>query len=124
VAVLLVTAGISACMTGTAAGPALPCSGQVCTLSIQNDMATELAVRFADSTGKQGALGIVSARGMRVFKLQWMKSTHVRLYVMTRQNDLYNADVTLQAHRATEVHFPSDFTAAEDIVLPGAPAKP
>jgi hypothetical protein len=115
---------VSGCLASNAPQPRLACPAGVCTLVIQNDAATTLAVRFADSTGQLGLLGLVSPRTMRVFRIQWAKTSGLRLYVMTRQDELFNADISLHSSTATQVHFPSDFKRAEaGVELPGL-AKP
>lgn len=115
---------VSGCLASNAPQPRVACPGGVCTLVIQNDAATTLAVRFADSTGQLGLLGLVSPRTIRVFRIQWAKTTGLRLYAMTRQNELFNADIALKNSTPTQVHFPSDFKLAEaGVELPGL-AKP
>jgi hypothetical protein len=115
---------LSGCLASNAPQPRVSCPAGVCTLVIQNDAATTLAVRFADSTGQLGLLGLVSPRTMRVFRIQWARTSAVRLYVMTRQNELFDADIALKNSTATQVHFPSDFKPAEaGVELPGL-AKP
>lgn len=99
-------------------GPALPCSGRICVLAIQNDAPVGLAVRYADTTGRQGVLGVVNPRAMRVFRIQWIRSDRLRLMVLTRDGGRYDATVPLPATRATQVHFPDDFTIVDDDLPP------
>jgi hypothetical protein len=105
---------VGACFFAARPGTELPCSGRVCVLAIQNDAPVSLAVRYADTTGRQGVLGVVGPRAMKVFRIQWIYSSRLRIMVLTHDGGRYDAQVPLPATRATQVHFPDDFTLVDD----------
>ena len=116
----VLTLAATSCALPSGFGPSLPCSGRVCVLAVQNDSPVGLAVRYADTTGRQGVLGVVNPRAIRIFRIQWIHSARLRVMVLTRDGGRYDAMVALPATQATQVHFPDDFELVDD-ELPSAP---
>jgi hypothetical protein len=102
------------CRASTGASPALPCLGHLCTLTVQNNSGTSVTLRYVDSTGQRQVLGLVDPVAVRSFPMQWVRSAGVRLYAVTRDHETFQADVALQPVRATEVHYPEDFSPSSD----------
>ena len=112
----------AACRATTASAPALPCVGHLCTLSVQNNSGSAVAIRYVDSTGRREILGLVPPLEVRTFGIQWVRSAGVRLYAVTRDKATFQFDVPLERDRPTEVNYPDDFTPAADTLA--FPAKP
>jgi hypothetical protein len=117
-ALAVAVAAICAACASASAHPYLPCSGQPCSLAIQNDAPVDVAVHSVDSTGRNGALGRVRANSVQVFRVQWLRSERISILVTTREGDHYRAVVRLVRAGPNQVHFPADFTLVETPAVP------
>ena len=121
--VLAVGATISACRASTGETPLLPCAGHTCAISIQNDGARFLSLRFVDTTGRTTVLGLVRPAAVRLFRVQWVKSASVRVVADIQKGGTYFCDLLLQPNRPNELHFPEDFEPADDWLPPAKPPR-
>jgi hypothetical protein len=107
---------ISACRPSTGEAPLLPCAGHTCAISIQNDGAAFLSLRYVDTTGHTTVLGLVGPVAIRLFRVQWVKSSSVRVVADIQKGGTYYSDLALQATRVNELHFPEDFEPVDDLL--------
>lgn len=103
----------SGCFAHTPREAALPCGGHACSISIQNDGASFLAVRYADSSGRGDILGLIRPASIRLFRIQWVRSATIRVIADIQGGGTYVANIPLVGTRTNEVHFPSDFADAD-----------
>jgi hypothetical protein len=119
--VLLSLAVLASACARTGVSPlalAEPCSGHECLVQLFNNSGLDLAVRYADSTGRRELVGLVPATATKSFKVQHIHSAGIRVFATNPNGQIFAADIGFEPLRPTEVHFPDDFTQVADTLMP------